>query len=216
MPARMRQLLPFALLMSLSMPCAAAPEYPETLAVLQAVVKGELLAHAKYRAYAVRAREERYPHIAYLAEALAASEAIHTRNFQRVLAELGCPSEDVEPVVTVADTRANIHAASTAELEEIDTRYPQFIKRITPEHFPDAIESLTRAWMAEKQHRDLVTQLIAGSGIFFGIMAKTIEEHPVDYFICQGCGSTLVELPREKCPVCSGPPSNYGKIEPGA
>ncbi len=216
MPVRMRHLLPLALLISSAMTSAAAPQYPETLSVMQAVVKGELLTHARYKAYAVRAREEHYPHIAYLAEALAASEAIHARNFQRVLAELGCPSDDEEPVVAVADTRTNIHAASTAELEQIDTGYPRLIKRITPEHFPDAIESLNRAWMAEKQHRDLVTQLIAGSGIFFGIMAKTIEEHPVDYFICQGCGSTLVELPPEKCPVCSGPVSNYGKIEPGA
>jgi hypothetical protein len=43
-------------------------------------------------------------------------------------------------------------------------------------------------------------QLLSGSGIFFGIMAKTIEEHPVDYFVCQGCGSTLVELPARGAP----------------
>jgi rubrerythrin len=132
-----------------------------------------------------------------------------------VLTELGSPVEASIPRVAVADTRTNIKLASTAELEEIDTRYPQFIKRITPEHFEDAISALTRAWMAEKQHRDLVMQLITGSGILFGIMAKTIEGNPVDYFVCQGCGSTLVEVPREKCPVCSGPLSNYIRVDPG-
>jgi rubrerythrin len=181
---------------------------------MQTVLKGELLARAKYLAYAGKAREEKYPHIAYLSVALGASEGIHARNFQKVLADLGSPAEAVLPVVTVSDTRTNIKLASTAELEEIDTKYPRFIQRITPERCEEAIADLTHAWLAEKQHRDLIMQLIQGSGILFGVMARTIEGTPVDYFVCQACGSTLVELPRDRCPVCSGPVSNYRKVDP--
>jgi MscS family membrane protein len=50
--------------------------YFRPAAVMQIVVKGELLAHARYVAYAVKAREESYPRIAALAIALAAQETI--------------------------------------------------------------------------------------------------------------------------------------------
>lgn len=82
MADRPRHLLSVALLFLPAAIILAAPEYPETIAVMQTVLKGELLAHAKYVAYAGVARTEKYPHIAYLAVALAASESIHARNFQ--------------------------------------------------------------------------------------------------------------------------------------
>lgn len=194
----------------------AQSSYPETASVMQIVLKGELLAHARYVAYAARARQENYPHIAALAIALAASESIHARNFQVVLRELGeVPSTEI-PVVAIADTRTNLHNASTAELEEIDTRYPQYLARIRPENCQQAITALTRAWQAESQHRDLVKELISGSGILFGVLARTIEGTSVEYFVCDNCGSTLPELPRDACPVCAGPVSRYSRVDTGA
>ena len=206
-------------LLSLLAPAAAQAQtpYPETVSVMQAVLKGELLAHARYVAYASKARDENYPRIAALALALAASEGIHARNFQKVLMDLGAAAFAETPPVAVGDTRSNLHAASTAELEEIDTRYPGFIKRIAPEKCEEAVSDLTHAWKAEKQHRDLITQLISGSGIFFGVLARTIEGMPVNYFICNRCGSTVPEpeLPKDACPICAGPVSNYARVDTG-
>ncbi len=195
---------------------AAEARYTETVTVLQTVYAGELFAHARYLAIAAKALEEKYPHIAYLASALAASEGIHARNFRKVLTDLMAKPNDTAPVVTVSDTRSNLKLAANAELDEIDTRYPQYLKRIQPEAYRDAIDDLTHAWEAEKQHRDLVTQLLSGPGIMFGVLVKTIEEHPVTYLLCQRCGSTLVELPKEACPICGGPASNYRAVEPPA
>ncbi len=189
---------------------------PETIAVMQAVLQGELLAHARYVAYAGRAREESYPHIAALALALAASEGIHARNFQAVLRALGQPASAEIPTVPVSDTRTNLRAASTAELDEIDVRYPKYLARIRPEGYAAGIDALTHAWQAEKQHRDLITQLIQGSGLLFGVLARTIEGTPVDYFVCDNCGSTLPELPRDTCPVCGGPVSRYSRVDTGS
>jgi rubrerythrin len=216
---RMRTITLLLVLPSLLVPAAvhAQTSYPETVAVMQTVLKGELLAHARYVAYADKAREEKYPRIAALALALAASEAVHARNFLNVLKDLGFSAASDSPAVSVGDTRANLRAASTTELEEIDTRYPQFIKRIAPERHAEAISSLTHAWQAEKQHRDLITQLISGSGLLFGVLARTIEGTPVDYFICNRCGSTVPEpeLPKDACPICAGPVSDYARVDTG-
>ncbi len=194
---------------------ASVPGFTQTVSVMRVVLNGELLAHARYTAYAARAREESYPRIAALALALAASEAIHARNFQAVLHSLGVDATLEGPAVTVGDTRSNIRNASTAELDEIDVRYPLYLARIRPEHHEPAIAALTHAWEAEKQHRDLITQLIQGSGLLFGVMARTIEGTPVQYFICDNCGSTLPELPAETCPVCQGPASRYSRVDTG-
>jgi rubrerythrin len=196
-------------------PCVAQGGYAQTTAVIRVVLDGELLAHARYVAYAARAREENYPHIASLALALAASEEVHARNFEQVLKDLGAPVQPQSPLVPVADTRTNLKNASSAELDEIDNRYPRFIRQITPENYPAAISDLTHAWKAEKQHRDLITQLIQGSGLLFGLLARTIEGTPVDYFVCDRCGSTLPELPRDSCPICGGPVSAYRKVDTG-
>ncbi|MGA2973709.1 MAG: hypothetical protein ABSF77_00190 [Spirochaetia bacterium] len=55
----------------------------------------------------------------------------------------------------------------------------------------------------------------AGSGLFFGVMVKRIEGTPVDYFVRDACGPTLVELPKNKCPICGGPVSRCQKVQPG-
>jgi rubrerythrin len=187
----------------------------ETTAVMKEVLTRELLAHARYAAYARKAREEGYPHIAYLADALSTSEGVHARNCMTILLDLGSPSSEKAPEVPVADTKANLKNASTAELDEIDVRYPKFLARIRPENDQAAIDALGHAWEAEKQHRDLIAQILSGSGMFFGVMVSRIEGTPVDYFVCDNCGSTLVELPKDTCPICGGPVSRYKKVQPG-
>jgi rubrerythrin len=208
-------LLPALLVSFLPMTAGAESPYPETASVMQIVLTGEVLAHARHVAYAAKAREEKYPRIAALGIALAASEGIHARNFLKVLRDLGLAPSVVSPVVPVGDTRANLRNASAAELEEIDTRYPQYLARIAPENYREAIAALTHAWQSEKQHRDLIEELLRGSGLLFGVLAKTIEGTPVEYFVCDGCGSTLPELPSDVCPVCAGPVSRYSRVDTG-
>jgi rubrerythrin len=188
----------------------------ETVAVMQAALSGELTAHARYAAYAKRAREERFPRLGYFAVALSVSEGIHARNFRKVLEDLRATPDVTVAAIETNDTQANLRNASSIELAEIDTRYPAFLKRLANENNPRAIEVLTFAWNSEKQHRALISKIISGTGIFFGLLTKTFEETPVDYFVCQNCGSTLpgADLPKDRCPICSQPVVGYMKIDP--
>lgn len=215
MSRRLSICIPFCLVMTIAS-SAAPPLISETLAVMQAALSGELAAGARYAAYARRADEEGHPRLAYFSLALSASEGIHARNFQNVMKDLGATPDLSVAKPEVGDTQANLRNASQVELAEIDTRYPQFLKRLEKEGQPRAIAVLTFAWNAEKQHRELITQIISGSGVFFGILARKFEDRPVDYFVCQNCGSTLAgaDLPKEHCPICSGPAKGYVKIDP--
>jgi rubrerythrin len=192
---------------------SAQSRYPETTAVLKMSYAGEFQALHSYAAYAQKANSENYPNIARLFAALAASEIVHARNFTKLLSELRTEAEKMPtPKIDVSSTRNNLKNAIDIELEEVDTRYPQFIQRIKPENFEAAIQEITYAWKSEQQHKELLQKIRSATGMFFGLLTKKIEGNPVDYFVCQRCGSTLVELPKDSCPVCDSPVSVYKKI----
>ena len=58
-------------ILALSVSPASGADYPETKAVLLEVRDREVKARTSYQAYAAKAIEENYPHIAYLFTALA-------------------------------------------------------------------------------------------------------------------------------------------------
>jgi rubrerythrin len=76
-----------------------------------------------------------------------------------------------------------------------------------------AIRNIKYAWQAEEQHRDLLKKVLSGTGIFFGVLAKKIEKADVQFFVCQRCGSTLIELPEDVCPICKSPVAVYKELE---
>jgi len=195
---------------------SAVPQskYPETIATLQTAYRNEIQAHLNYLAYAQKANSENYPNMAYLFCGFAASEWIHARDFRQILSELdGQVKETPKPDVKVFNTKANLKNALDFELKDIDQRYPQLIEKIKPEKHEAAIRDITYAWESEKQHRDLIQKMQSGTGIFFGLLAKKIEETSVRYFVCQICGSTVVELPKDSCPICKGSVSGYKEVE---
>jgi len=195
---------------------SAVPQskYPETIATLRTACSNEIQAHLNYSAYAQKANSENYPNIAYLFSGFALSESIHARNFRQILSELeGQVKETPKPDLKVFNTKANLKNALDFELKDIDQRYPQLIEKIKPEKHEAAIRDITYAWESEKQHRDLIQKMQSGTGIFFGLLAKKIEETSVRYFVCQICGSTVVELPKDSCPICKGSVSGYKEVE---
>jgi len=192
----------------------AQTQYPKTISVLEAAYNGEIQAFHSYMAYAENANSENYTNIAKLFVALAASEAIHAHNFKTLLSELGVEVTGSRKIqVEASDTKENLNKATKVELQEIDTKYPQFIKKIESEKHEEAIRNITYAWESEKQHRELIRKIQSGTGMFFGILSKKIEETPMEYFVCQNCGSTLRELPQDNCPICKLSVLNYKKIQ---
>jgi rubrerythrin len=193
---------------------SAQLRYPETISVLQTLYQDEVQAFNDYKAYAKKAASEKYPNIARLFITLATSESIHARNFKNVLSNIGVEAEEVPRFESkVSSTRKNLKLATAVELEEIDNKYPQFIKQVTPENHAEAIQYITYAWEAEKQPRALLKKIKSGTGIFFGLLTQKIEGSPSPYFVCQSCGSTLSEIPEATCPVCGGPSAKYKEIK---
>ena len=193
---------------------SAQLRYPGTISVLQILYQDEVQAFNDYKAYAKRAASEKYPNIAKLFMTLATSESIHARNFKKVLSDIGTETEEVPEIEPkVSSTRKNLKLTIAVELEEIDNKYPQFIKQVTPENHAEAIQYITYAWEAEKQHRALLKKIKSGTGIFFGFLTQKIEGSPSPYFVCQNCGSTLSEIPEATCPICGGPSAKYTEIK---
>jgi rubrerythrin len=188
--------------------------YHETIAVLKQSYEDESRVSSTYMAYAQMAKSEGYPNIAKLLVALATSESIHARNFKRVLFEMGVEvKEQPKPELKVTSTKENLKRAADAEMAEIDTKYPQFLRRIKPACHAPGIQNIIYAWESEKQHRDLIKKIQSGTGMFFEVLVKKIEESPTEYFVCQNCGSTRKELPKDTCPICGRLASGYKRIE---
>ena len=195
---------------------AAAGGYPLTIEALQERYADEITAHRKYNAYAQQACVEGYPNIAHLFKALASSEAIHGRNFKRLLQKLGSrPSAGLGDGNSAAgSTRSNLKQAATVERDEIDKTYPDILEKIKQENHEGAIRNITYAWKAEKQHRELIVKLQKASSSFFGLLVKRIEGKDSHIHVCQVCGSTLLEKPAGKCPICGRPASKYLEVAP--
>ena len=192
----------------------AQSRYPVTSSTLQTLYHNETQDHLTYLAYAQKAISENYPRIAYFFVTLAASESIHARNYRQILSDLGIKvKETPKPEIKVSTTKENLKSAIHSELHVIDQRYPQFIEKIRPEKHETAIQSITYAWEGEKQHRDLIEKIKSGTGIFFGFLAQKIEKTLIQFHICQGCGSPVVELSKDICSICQCLPPRYKEVE---
>ncbi len=176
--------------------------YPETKSVLLEIHRDEVRALTSYRTFADRAVEEGYPSIASLFNALSVSETVHARNMKEVLAELGVTVWEPPPELEASSTRENLERAMAVELSEINEGYPAYLERIAPEEYQPAIDVVTYSWKAERQHRRLLEKIHGAVGMFFGVVAKKIEEAPSSYFVCDVCGSTTREPPEAVCGIC--------------
>ncbi len=187
--------------------------YPETIAVLQMLYEGEVRAGHGYKAFAKAAADEGYANISHMLAAMAASEAVHARNFERILLSLGVQTVDVDTSsIKASSTKDNLKYATEVELAEIDREYPRHLKRIRTENHAEAIKYITYAWEAEKQHRALIKEVRSGTGIFFNMLLDYFRSNPSRYYVNQICGATVIELPEGECPICHNPLGTYLEI----
>lgn len=191
-------------------------KYPNTVSALQMRYADELHAHATYGRYAQKAQDEGYPNVAHLFRSLAASEAVHGKNFKRILKELGqdpVPPKMPVPAIELTTTKEHLKHATTVEAEEIDKEYPKILQSITSENHQDAIQNIQYAWESEKQHRDLIVKIQKAVSNWFSLVISRIEGRAAHYYICQVCGSTLTEVPEKHCPICNHSIENYIEVK---
>ena len=190
-------------------------QYPKTREALIDRYRDEVIAHRNYAAFSEKACSEGYPNIAHLFSALAESEGVHARNFKNLLKDLGVDSKDIDIPANdkqVKSTKYNLEHAATVEKDEIDNRYPEILAGIRDEHHDAAITAITYAWEAEKQHRELIVKIKNAAITWFGFLVKRIEGKDAHYFVCQTCGSTLMELEGTACPICGQAMTGYHEV----
>jgi rubrerythrin len=186
--------------------------FPITIAVLRSAYEEEKITSDKYIRYSQKAVEEKYPNIAYLFTAFAASEKIHAKNYKRILAELSTVIVKPEFDIQILDTRTNLLNASKGELKKIRETYPNFLAKLKKESHDKAVVNCMYSWKSHQQHKRKISDIEKYSKYFFGHVARRIEGLKLDFHVCEICGSTIDEPPRAPCDVCNYPSSHYRKV----
>ena len=154
-----------------------------TEADLWAAFAGESQAHVKYLAFAAKAKDEGFPKLARLFEAISYAELVHAHNHLRALAGLGSSNE-------------NLQAAVNGENYEVDEMYPAFNSVAGMQNESAALRTIHYALEAEKIHAGLYTRSRQD--------LETGADAPWEkVYICPICGFTSVDEVPEKCPVCN-------------
>jgi len=183
--------------------------YPQTIAVLQTLYRGEVLARERHLAFAAVAVQEEHDNIAYLFKALAASEEVHAKNFGRILSSLGIEIPDVDlSTIQVLSTKQHLKFTVEIELGEIDTECPAYLRRIAPEKHKED----WNGWQSEKQYKGLLKQIKSGTGFFFSTLVKRFRNQSNTYYVNQNCGGTVTELPARAYPLCYNVLDTYVEI----
>ncbi len=149
---------------------------------LQEALAGESQAYAKYLIFADVAREEGYPNVAKLFEAIAYAERIHIRNHMEVLG-------------VITNTAEHLKKAMGGENYEVDEMYDAFMAVANHQEEKAAARTHRFAFEAEKSHAEAYEKALASveSG-------KDISTEEV--YICPTCGYSAENSPPERCPVC--------------
>jgi rubrerythrin len=186
--------------------------HPVTIKVLQKAFTSEMIAHKHYIEYTQKALIEKYPNIAYLFHTFALSEKIHADNYKLILSSLGSDISDKDFKLTVQNTKSNLKNAAKKEMDKINSVYLNFIKELEAEKYEAAIISCMYAWKSHQQHEKQISKILKYSGLFFGLVAKEIEDKNPDFYVCTICGSTIDEKPLVPCDICNRSASNYQEV----
>ena len=153
-----------------------------TEANLMAAFAGESQAHMKYAIFADKARQEGFPNVARLFEAISYAERVHATAHLRTMGGIGSTAE-------------NLGGAIDGENYEVDEMYPAFRAVADLQGEKGAVRSTTYALEAEKIHAGMYAD--AKKAVLAG---KDIDVNTVH--ICEVCGYTGFGEAPAVCPVC--------------
>jgi rubrerythrin len=182
---------------------------------LKDALQGESEAQYKYSLYAEKAKQENFPAVAHLFQAVAYAEGRHIKNHLRALTVLSGKEITLEEVVNIdevklrdkiKDTKSNLQDAVEGEVYETKTMYKKFEKNASSEgeSVPELSFSLARE--AEKVHANLFSEYLKKIK-----KGKEIQEKKI--FVCSICGNVeFMEVP-DQCPVCDHSKQFYEEIK---
>jgi rubrerythrin len=182
---------------------AEAKVSEQTLKNLNTAYQGESNAANRYAKFAEKALADGNAQAGKLFRAASAAEAIHRDTHLAAIKELeGTPATFQLEAVAPGTTAENLRAAIAGETHERDVMYPEFIATAKADDARPAIRTLEFALAAEKEHAKLYQNMLDTLG----------QPAAADYYVCQVCGMTLMQIPAKKCPSCHKSRDNYKKI----
>jgi len=178
----------------------APTEKESSIGNLLAAYEGEISAHAKYKAFAVKAENEGLHRAASLFRAAARAEQIHAGNHARVIRRLGGEARAELHPFRVRTTLENLKSALFDEQHEVDSLYPALLDFANLRWDVTAARSFTWAIESEKSHAKLYSEAVKAfeNG---GITNWTNAD--IEFFVCTVCGYTAKSQEADNCPVCN-------------
>jgi rubrerythrin len=160
---------------------------------LQAAFAGESQANRKYLAYAKKAEQDGYPHVAKLFRAAAAAETVHAHAHFAVMGG-------------VQDTVSNLRDAIEGEGHEFTEMYPVFLREAEEERNDPAVLSFGRAMAVEKVHHGLYEEALQAVEEGNDLKDRTVH-------VCSVCGNTVYGEPPDVCPICGAKKQAFFEVE---
>jgi rubrerythrin len=162
--------------------------------LLQHAYGNELMAVARYTAFAKKADEEGFKGVATLFRAAAKAEQVHAQRFGEALKKRNIKPVEIPYEPEVRATRENLLSSMEMEREERDNIYLAGMKRAKELGQKEAAELFDLVRSAETEHANLCT--IANAMFDDQKGTKT-------YHVCNYCGYTT-DVKLARCPSCMG------------
>lgn len=175
----------------------------KTAVNLKAAFAGESQAHMRYMVWGDKAKQDGFPVVEALFNAISYAESIHAKSHFRVLKdEHGAAESTSGGAFGIGSTSDNLQLAAEGENYEITEMYPAFIKDAEASNEKAAIRSMEFALEAEKSHESLYLE------------AKEFTDQGKDanfegIYVCEVCGYAHYGEMEDKCPICNAPKSKY-------
>lgn len=170
---------------------------------LKAAFAGESQAHMRYMSWGEKAKQDGFPTVEVLFNAISFAESIHAKSHFKVLkGEFGAAESTSGGAFGIGTTSENLKLAAEGENHEIMEMYPAFIKDAEAGDEKAAIRSMEFALEAEKSHENLY------------LKAKEFTDQGKDadfkgIYVCEVCGYTHYGEQEDKCPICNAPKDKY-------
>jgi rubrerythrin len=144
---------------------------------------GESQANRRYLAFAQKAGEDGFPHVAHLFRTIAEAETIHAHRHFRVAGG-------------VKSTAENLQTAINGEGYEVTTMYPTMLAAAVAEGNKGAQNSFGETLTVEKEHFAFYTAALETVKT-----GKDIADSAMH--VCLVCGHTVMGDAPDKCPICA-------------
>lgn len=174
-----------------------------TIENLKSAITGETTASRKYAAFAQKAKDEKLDKIAKLFDAASNAEAAHAKKHTAVLEQMGEKMGGLDIKISVKTTKENLDDAYKGETHEIESMYPDFIKKARDEGKDEAVATFDWAFQVEKMHQTFYKTAIDA-------LAKNDMKNLSDtYAVCPICGNTVAGKAPKTCPLCGAAQADF-------